>query len=97
MPIAASWGGRPALTPGPRLVVPDVVALRLVLAESGRATILVSLDPERGSAMEFVTVFVVAIGNREFVPFCADTECRSLVPAVPDSRPEGEFVGAPAT
>ena len=85
MPIAAICGGRPALTPSPRLVAPAGAALRLVLAESGRATVLVSLVPERGSAVEFVPVFVAAIGNGAFVPFCADPAFGSLVPNLPDS------------
>ena len=96
MPIAAICGSRPALASGTELVAPDGVAFRLVLVESRCATALVSLPPERVSAVAFVPAFVVAAGDGGFVAFCADTKCGSLIRAIPGSWPEGEFVGAPA-
>jgi hypothetical protein len=96
MPIAAICGGWPALPPGTRLVAPESFALRLVLAESRRATVLVSLVPEYVSLVEFLAMFVVTIEEGGFVPFCADTEGGALVPAFTDSRLAGEFVAAPA-
>jgi hypothetical protein len=96
MPIAAICEGWPALPPCPRLVAPDAFALRLVLAESTCATVLVSFVPERASVAEFVPMFVATIEEGGFVPFCADTEGGALVPDFPDSRLAGEFVAAPA-
>ena len=94
--MAAICGGMPALTRGPRLVVPDVIALRLVLADSGRATVLVSFVPDRGSVVEFVSILIASAGDGGFVPFCTETEGGTLVPVFADSRPEEEFVAAPA-
>jgi hypothetical protein len=73
------------------LIAPDGVALRLVRAESGRATVLVSFVPEC-SSVEFVPLFIAAIGDGGFVPLCADKEGGALVPVFPDSWPEGAFV-----
>ena len=83
------------LTPGPRLVAAEGVALGLVRAESGRATDLVSFVPERGS-VKFVLLFVTAIGDGGFVPLCTDKEGGALDPVFPESRPEGAFVATPA-
>jgi hypothetical protein len=76
------------------LVAPAGVALKLVRAESGRETNLVSFVPDRGSAA-FVPLFDAAIGDGGFVPLCADKEGGALVPVFTDSRPEGAFVPTP--
>ena len=88
--------GMPALIRGPRLVAPDGAALGLVVAESRRATMFVSLLSECFSVAEFVSFFFLAISAGVFVSFCAATKCRTLVPFFPDSGGEGVFVAAPA-